>query len=63
MDSEKEEDDEGSEEEMETRVRRPEEAPLGGAEAEVTALTKDQLRELRRVRKLDHSWFSGLLDS
>lgn len=33
------------------------------AESEAPALTKAQVRELRRVKKLDHSWFSGLLDS
>lgn len=64
MESEKEEED--SEEEMESRGTRSEQAaPDGGqaVEAEAPALTKAQLRELRRVKKLDHSWLAGLLDS
>ncbi|XP_047457745.1 WD repeat-containing protein 75 [Mugil cephalus] len=63
MDSEKEEED--SEEEMESSISRPEQAALGDLEPECAApaLTRAQLRELRRLRKLDHSWFTGLLDS
>uniref|UniRef100_A0A7N6BKS6 WD repeat-containing protein 75 second beta-propeller domain-containing protein n=1 Tax=Anabas testudineus TaxID=64144 RepID=A0A7N6BKS6_ANATE len=63
MESEKEEED--SDEEMETRTLRPEQAPVGSQATEPAAapLTKAQVRELRRVKKLDHSWFSGLLDS
>ncbi|XP_019132148.1 WD repeat-containing protein 75 isoform X2 [Larimichthys crocea] len=63
MESEKEEED--SEEEMESGTTRPEQAPLGrhAAESAAPALTKAQVRELRRVKKLDRSWFAGLLDS
>uniref|UniRef100_A0A3Q3X3F3 C2H2-type domain-containing protein n=1 Tax=Mola mola TaxID=94237 RepID=A0A3Q3X3F3_MOLML len=62
MESEKEEQE--SEEEMEPSVTRSQQAPVGGeeTESEVPPLTKAQARELRRVRKLDHSWLSGLLD-
>ncbi|XP_034741883.1 WD repeat-containing protein 75 [Etheostoma cragini] len=59
MESEKEEED--SEGEMESGTRRQEEASLGGQGG--PGLTKAQLRELRRVKKLDHSWFTGLLQS
>ncbi|XP_044073393.1 WD repeat-containing protein 75 isoform X1 [Siniperca chuatsi] len=61
MESEKEEED--SEGEMESSTVRAE--SLGGQAAESAApvLTKAQLRELRRVKKLDHSWLAGLLDS
>ncbi|XP_061579826.1 WD repeat-containing protein 75 [Cololabis saira] len=61
IESEKEE--ESSDEEMETP--RPEQAPSGDQESESAGplLTKAQLRELRRVKKLDHSWYTGLLDS
>ncbi|KAM3608092.1 uncharacterized protein V6R79_018983 [Siganus canaliculatus] len=62
--SEKEE-EESEEEEMETSHARPKLA--SGKENQETSegqvLSKAQLRELRRVKKLDHSWFSGLLDS
>lgn len=63
MESEKEEED--SEEEMESGTTRPEQAPLGrhAAESAAPALTKAQVRELKRVKKLDRSWFAGLLDS
>ncbi|KAM6934428.1 WD repeat-containing protein 75 [Xenentodon cancila] len=63
MESEKEEDT--SDEEMGTRIPRPEQAPSGDQETESAGplLTKAQLRELRRVKKLDHSWYTGLLDS
>ncbi|XP_028291697.1 WD repeat-containing protein 75 [Gouania willdenowi] len=57
MDSEKEEED--SEEEMDTRDTRPEQV---SAESVSPALTKAQLRELRRLKKQDHSWLQGLLD-
>ncbi|KAF3842666.1 hypothetical protein F7725_001515, partial [Dissostichus mawsoni] len=57
MDSEREEED--SEEEMEPSNPRPQQASEGGPEA--PALTKAQLRELRRVRKQDHSWSAGFL--
>ncbi|XP_033990388.1 WD repeat-containing protein 75 [Trematomus bernacchii] len=55
MDSEEED----SEEEMEPSNPRPQQASEGGPEA--PALTKAQLRELRRVRKQDHSWSAGFL--
>ncbi|XP_018552227.1 WD repeat-containing protein 75 [Lates calcarifer] len=63
MESEKEEED--SEGEMESSTSRPREASLAGhaTETAALALTKAQARELRRVKKLDHSWLSGLLDS
>ncbi|XP_049449389.1 WD repeat-containing protein 75 isoform X1 [Epinephelus fuscoguttatus] len=64
MESEKEEED--SDGEMESSVQGPEQASLGGlatAESAAPALTKAQVRELRRVKKLDHSWLSGLLNS
>lgn len=57
MESEKEEED--SEGEMESSTARPEQA----AECAAPALTKVQVRELRRVKKLDHSWLARLLDS
>uniref|UniRef100_A0A3Q2QJD5 WD repeat domain 75 n=1 Tax=Fundulus heteroclitus TaxID=8078 RepID=A0A3Q2QJD5_FUNHE len=64
MESEKEE-EEGSDEETGAGGTRPEEAPSGGAQTEGAApgLTRTQVRELRRVRKLDHSWLAHLLDS
>uniref|UniRef100_A0A671V3L1 WD repeat domain 75 n=1 Tax=Sparus aurata TaxID=8175 RepID=A0A671V3L1_SPAAU len=65
MESEKEEED--SEEEIESSRTRPEQqAAVGGgeaAESAAPAMTKAQVRELRRVKKLDHSWLAGLLDS
>ncbi|XP_042282895.1 WD repeat-containing protein 75 [Thunnus maccoyii] len=62
MESEKEEED--SEEEMESSTSRPKQASVGGQAAESAAppLTKAQVRELRRVKKLDHSWLSSVLD-
>uniref|UniRef100_A0AAX7UP54 WD repeat-containing protein 75 second beta-propeller domain-containing protein n=1 Tax=Astatotilapia calliptera TaxID=8154 RepID=A0AAX7UP54_ASTCA len=61
MESEKEEED--SEEEMESSRSKPELAAAAATESDTPALTKAQARELRRVRKLDHSWLAGLLDS
>ncbi|KAM6954766.1 WD repeat-containing protein 75 [Lycodopsis pacificus] len=63
MESEKEEED--SEGEMESSTSRPEQAFAGAQSAESAAppLTKAQVRELRKVKKLDHSWLSGLLRS
>lgn len=61
MESEKEEED-SEEEEMESS--RAEQASGGGQAAECgagPALTKAQARELRRVKKHDHSWLAGLL--
>lgn len=60
MESEKEEED--SEEEMESSRSKPE-LVAAATESDAPALTKAQARELRRVRKLDHSWLAGLLDS
>ncbi|XP_034549501.1 WD repeat-containing protein 75 isoform X2 [Notolabrus celidotus] len=61
MESEKEEED--SEEEMESSISKPKESVgVNAAESAAPPLTKAQLRELRRVKKLDHSWLSGLLD-
>lgn len=59
MESEKEEED--SEGEMESSTARPEQASASDPAA--PPLTKTQVRELRRVKKLDHGWFTGLLDS
>ncbi|XP_076013135.1 WD repeat-containing protein 75 [Genypterus blacodes] len=64
MESEEEE----SEEELETsstRQRRTSESlsAAGGVGAAASALSKAQVRELRRVKKLDYSWLSGLLQS
>lgn len=61
MDSEKEEED--SEEETESSTRQKEAPSVLAAESAAPPLTKAQARELRRVRKLDHSWLTGLLDS
>lgn len=61
MESEKEEED--SEGEMESSTSRPEAAAQGGQASESVAppLTRAQVRELRRVKKLDHSWLSDIL--
>lgn len=61
MDSEKEEED--SEEETESSTRLKEAPSVLAAASATPALTKAEARELRRVRKLDHSWLTGLLDS
>ncbi|KAM4558766.1 WD repeat-containing protein 75 [Odontesthes bonariensis] len=61
MESENEE--EVSDGEMESRSLTPEKASLSALECAAPALTKAQVRELRRVKKLDHSWLEGLLDS
>ncbi|KAG7501668.1 WD repeat-containing protein 75 [Solea senegalensis] len=67
MESEKEEDEDDSEGEMESSTSRPKTAslPQGAGSAETTApsLTKAQVRELRRVKKLDYSWLSDVLDT
>ncbi|KAM7380883.1 hypothetical protein PAMP_004153 [Pampus punctatissimus] len=61
MESEKEEED--SEGEMDSSPLKLEQASLSPtAESAAPPLTKAQVRELRRVKKLDHSWLSGLLD-
>ncbi|XP_014894795.1 WD repeat-containing protein 75 [Poecilia latipinna] len=57
-----EEEEEDSDQEMETRATRPERGLLETDSAD-PVLSRAQVRELRRVRKLDHSWFSSLLDS
>uniref|UniRef100_A0A8C4HZA1 WD repeat domain 75 n=1 Tax=Dicentrarchus labrax TaxID=13489 RepID=A0A8C4HZA1_DICLA len=61
MESEKEEED--SEGEMESSTRPKESLESEATESAAPALTKAQARELRRVKKLDHSWLAGLLDS
>ncbi|XP_037542199.1 WD repeat-containing protein 75 [Nematolebias whitei] len=61
--SEKEEEDGDSEEEMETGITRPEQRSRGAQEeGSAPALTKAEVRELRRIRRMDHSWLTGLLD-
>lgn len=60
MESEKEEED--SDGEMESRISRPEHMPSGESGCAPPALTKEEVRELRRLKKLDHSWMKGLLD-
>ncbi|TWW80338.1 WD repeat-containing protein 75 [Takifugu flavidus] len=53
-----------SEEDSEENVAlRAEPAPLGREMVDSAPLTKAQTRELRRLVKLDHGWFSDLLDS
>ncbi|KAF3695152.1 WD repeat-containing protein 75 [Channa argus] len=63
MEDKKEEED--SEEEMEFSTSGLQPAPVGNEATEPAAppLSKAQVRELRRVKKLDHSWFAGLLNS
>ncbi|KAF7655813.1 hypothetical protein LDENG_00049450 [Lucifuga dentata] len=64
MESEKEEEE--SEGEMETSTSRQKASESLGTEevdSAASALSKAQVRELRRVKKLDYSWLSGLLDS
>lgn len=56
-----EDEEEDSEEDVALRAKPA--APLRREVAESAALTKAQTRELRRLRKLDHGWFSDLLDS
>uniref|UniRef100_A0A665W7A7 C2H2-type domain-containing protein n=1 Tax=Echeneis naucrates TaxID=173247 RepID=A0A665W7A7_ECHNA len=60
MESEKEEDSE--EEEIESRAVRPPEMARCGQATETATLTKAQVKELRRVKKLDHGWLSSVLD-
>lgn len=61
METEKEED--SSDEEMESRISRPQQAASGDQDSSGPLLTKAEVRELRKVKKLDYSWFSNLLDS
>lgn len=60
MESEKEEED--SEEEMESITTKLESTGVKAAESAAPVLTKAQHKDLRRLKKLDHSWLSGLLD-
>ncbi|KAM3861857.1 WD repeat-containing protein 75 [Diretmus argenteus] len=63
MESEKEEEGD-SEGEMEPSASGQRSSSSGQTqESGAPALTKAQGRELRRVKKLDHSWLSSLLDS
>lgn len=55
-----EEEEEDSEEDVAPRAKP---APLGSELVDSAALTKAQTRELRRLVRLDHGWFSDLLDS
>lgn len=56
--------DENEEEDSEENVAlRAKPAPLGRELVDSAPLTKAQSRELRRLVKLDHGWFSNLLDS
>lgn len=52
-----------NEEEEENVAPRAEPVPLGRELVDSGAVTKAQSRELRRLGKLDHGWFSHLLDS
>uniref|UniRef100_A0A668AAM0 WD repeat domain 75 n=1 Tax=Myripristis murdjan TaxID=586833 RepID=A0A668AAM0_9TELE len=64
--SEEEEMESDKEEESECEMEASTMGQGQTAEAQETAapaLTKAQARELRRVKKLDHSWLSSLLDS
>lgn len=63
MESEKEEDDSSDEEEDEkTGVVRAKWASMEAGEAAAPAMTRMQARELRRVKKMERGWLSGLLD-
>ncbi|KAM9365512.1 WD repeat-containing protein 75 [Pholidichthys leucotaenia] len=55
---EMESEEETSEEEMEPSTSKPEQSV-----PEPVGLTKAEARQLRKVKKLDHSWMAGLLDS
>lgn len=61
MDSEKEEED--SEGEMETRDSQQELRAQGSVDEVLPKLSKAQERELKRVRKTDFSWMTGLIVS
>ena len=58
MESEKEEEDSEGEMELTAKRQEPVATSLGPP-----ALTKAQEKELRKVKKLDHSWLSDILDS
>ncbi|XP_017296280.1 WD repeat-containing protein 75 [Kryptolebias marmoratus] len=63
--TESEKEEEESDEETRTRISRPDQesrGARGGREAGGPALTKAQLRELRRIRKLDLGWLAGLME-
>ncbi|XP_077435731.1 WD repeat-containing protein 75 [Vanacampus margaritifer] len=62
MESEKEEED-SEEEEMQTGAFGAKRSLMGASEAAAPAMTRAQVRELRRVKKLERGWLSGLLDS
>ncbi|KAK2904782.1 hypothetical protein Q8A67_006581 [Cirrhinus molitorella] len=61
MDSEKEEED--SEEEMEACDSQQELRAQGSVDEVTPKLSKAQEKELKRVRKTDFSWMTGLIDS
>ncbi|KAM8857960.1 WD repeat-containing protein 75 [Synchiropus picturatus] len=61
MQSGKEEED--SEEEEVPSISRSQHLPVAAQEEAEPAPTKAELRELRRVRKLDYSWFSSIFDA
>ncbi|XP_067300443.1 WD repeat-containing protein 75 [Pseudorasbora parva] len=61
MDSEKEEED--SEEELETRDSQQELRAQGSVDEVTPKLSKAHEKELKRVRKTDFSWLTGLIDS
>ena len=65
VEEEMESDKENSDEEMESGSSRPELVSVDGQNAQAAArpLTKAQIRELRRVKKLDQGWMSNILDT
>jgi len=63
MESEKEEEEEDSEREMETRDGQQELRAQGSVDEVTPKLSKAQERELKRVRKTDFSWITGLIVS
>ncbi|XP_060944217.1 WD repeat-containing protein 75 [Limanda limanda] len=64
VEEEMESDKENSDEEMESGTLRPE-GSVGdqSAQAADPPLTKAQIREIRRVKKLDQGWMSNILDT
>ncbi|XP_062258530.1 WD repeat-containing protein 75 [Platichthys flesus] len=65
VEEEMESDKENSDEEMESGTSRPEGGSVvdQNAHAADRPLTKAQIREVRRVKKLDQGWMSNLLDT
>lgn len=61
MDSEKEEED--SEEEIQACDSQQELRAQGSVDEVTPKLSKAQEKELRKVRKTDFSWMTGLIDS